>query len=71
MELPLEDVQGVAQDLAVVSLALGNQVQLLLHGAADGGEHQLHICGSRDVVVSTRTRGALVAGAALARVGRH
>lgn len=71
MELPLEDVQGVAQDLAVVSLALSNQVQLLLHSAADGGEHQLHVCGRGDAAVSTHTLGALVAGAALARVGRH
>lgn len=44
VELPLEDVQRVAQDLAVVSLALGDQVQLLLHCAADGGEHELCIC---------------------------
>lgn len=44
VELPLEHVQGVAQDLAVVGLALGDQVQLLLHCTADGGEHQLCIC---------------------------
>ena len=45
VELPLEDVQGVAQDLAEVGSALRDQVQLLLHGAADGGQHQLGICG--------------------------
>lgn len=54
VELPLEDVQGVAQDLAVVGLALGNEVQLLLHGAADGGKHQLRIWG-RAAAVSTLT----------------
>lgn len=53
VELPLEDVQGVAQDLAVVGLALGNQVQLLLHCAADGGEHQLCVCKQGHAVSST------------------
>lgn len=43
VELSLEDIQGVAQDLVVVSFALGNQVQLLLHCTADGGEYQLCI----------------------------
>lgn len=44
VELSLEDIQGVAQHLVVVGFALGNKVQLLLHCAADGGEHQLCIC---------------------------
>lgn len=44
VKLSLEDIQGVAQDLVVVGSALGNQVQLLLHRTADGGEHQLCIC---------------------------
>lgn len=43
VELSLEDIQGVVQDLVVVSFALGNKVQLLLHCTSDGGEYQLCI----------------------------
>lgn len=57
VELSLEDIQGMAQDLVVVSFALGNKVQLLLHCASDGGEYQLCIyeqvggscCGTQDL----------------------
>lgn len=43
VELSLEDIQGMAQNLVVVSFALGNKIQLLLHCASDGGEYQLCI----------------------------
>lgn len=44
VELSFEDIQRVAQDLVVVSFALGNEVQLLLHCTADGREYQFCIC---------------------------
>jgi len=43
VELPLEDVQRVLQHLLEVGLPQRDEGELLLHRAADGGEHQLRV----------------------------